>query len=59
MISVVEKKNRGGIYHAINRYAKANDKYMKDYDKKIKNLLILNIGVEITYMVGQCRKSFV
>ena len=24
-----------GIYHSINGYAKANNKYMKDYDKKI------------------------
>ena len=30
---MVEKGIRGGIYHAIHRYAKANDKYMKDYDK--------------------------
>ena len=24
---------RGGIYHVIHQYAKANNKYMKDYDK--------------------------
>ena len=24
---------RAGICHAIHRYAKANNKYMKDYDK--------------------------
>ena len=24
---------REGIFHAIHRYAKANNKYMKDYDK--------------------------
>ena len=23
----------GGIFHAIHRYIKANNKYMKDYDK--------------------------
>ena len=27
------KKNRGGIFHAIHQYAKANNKYMKDYAK--------------------------
>ena len=30
---MVEKGIRGGICHAIHRHAKANNKYMKDYDK--------------------------
>ena len=29
----VEKGIRGGIRHAIHRYAKVNNKYMKEYDK--------------------------
>ena len=32
---MVEKSIRGGICYSIYRYAKANNKYMKDYDKKI------------------------
>ena len=36
---------RGEIYHSIYRYTKANNKRMKDYDKKIKNCHILNIGM--------------
>ena len=29
---MVKKGTRGGLCHAIYRYAKANNKYMKDYD---------------------------
>ena len=30
---MVEKDIRGGICHCIYRYAKANNKYIKDYGK--------------------------
>ena len=30
---MVGKGIRGGICHAIHRYTKASNKYMKDYDK--------------------------
>ena len=33
MLLMVEKGIRRGIYHSIYRYAKANNKYMKDYDE--------------------------
>ena len=33
MLLMVEKEIKGGICHAIQRYAKANNKYMKNYDK--------------------------
>ena len=33
MLLMVEKEIRGGICHAIHRYAKANNKYMKNYDE--------------------------
>ena len=34
MLLTVEKGVRGGICCSIYRYAKANNKYMKNYDKK-------------------------
>ena len=30
---MVEKEIRDGLCHSINRYVKASNKYMKDYDK--------------------------
>ena len=45
MLLMVQKLIRGGICHAIHWYAKANHKYMKDYDKNKESSYILNIGV--------------
>ena len=33
MLLMVEKGSRSVLCHYINRYANANNKYMKDYDK--------------------------
>ena len=33
MLLKIEKGTRGGICHAIHRFAKANNKYMKNYDR--------------------------
>ena len=35
MLLMVEKGIRGGICYAIHRYTKANNRYMKNYDKNI------------------------
>ena len=37
MLMMVEKGIRGGMCHAIYRYAKANNKYMKNYDKNTES----------------------
>ena len=36
MLLMVEKGIRGGICHSAYQYAKANSKYMKDFDKNKK-----------------------
>ena len=42
MLLMVEKGIRGGICHSVYRYAKANNKYMKDYDRKKESLYLQN-----------------
>ena len=41
---MIEKGIRGGIFHAVHRYAKTSNKYMKIVIK-IKNHHILSIGM--------------
>ena len=38
MLLILEKGIRGEMCHSIYRYAKANNKYMKDYDKNKESL---------------------
>ena len=57
MLLMVEKGIRGGICHSIHRYAKANNKYMKNYDKNEGSSYIQYLDL-IIYMVGQCHKNY-
>ena len=40
MILMIEKGIKGGIWQATHRYAKANNKYVKNYDKNIDSSYI-------------------
>ena len=44
MLLMVEERIRSGICHTIHQCVKANNKYMKDYDKN-KNHRIVSIGM--------------
>ena len=46
---MVEEGMRGGICHAIQRYAKTNNKYMKDYDRKKKSSYIQYLDANNLY----------
>ena len=39
MLLIVKNGTRGGICHAIHRYVKANDKYLKYYAKNKKTVI--------------------
>ena len=40
---MVEKGIRGGICHAIHRYARANNKYIENYDKNKESSIICSM----------------
>ena len=54
---MVEKGIRREICHSIYRYTKANNKYMKDYDKNKESLYLQYWDVNNLYG-WQCCKSF-
>ena len=49
MLLMVEKGTRGGIFPAIHRYAKANNKYMKNYDKDIISSYLMYLDANNLY----------
>ena len=49
-MSLMEQKGiKGGMCHSIYRYAKANDKYLKNYDKNRESSYLQYWNVNILY----------
>ena len=46
---MIEEGIRGGICHAVHRYAKANNKYMKNYDKSKESSYIQYLDANNLY----------
>ena len=50
MLLMVEKGIRGGICHAVHRYAEAINKYMKNYDKNKESSYLIHLDVNNWYV---------
>ena len=56
MILMTEKEIRGGIFQATHSYAKANNKYMKNYDKSIESSYIEYLDANNLYRWAMSQK---
>ena len=56
MLLMVEKGIRGGICHTRHRYAKANNKYMKNYDEKEESSYVQYLNENHLYGYAMSQK---
>ena len=56
---MIEKGISGGICQATHRYAKANNKYMKNYDKNIESSYIEYLDANNVYQWAMSQKLHV
>ena len=56
MLLMIEKGIRGGIYHAVHRYAKANNEYLKDYDESKESSYIQYLDANNLYGAAMSEK---
>ena len=56
MLLMVGKGIRGGTCHAIHRYTKANNQYMKNYDKNIEWSYTIYLNANNLYDWGMSQK---
>ena len=56
MLLMIEEGIRGGICHAVHRYAKANKRYMKDYNESKESSYIQYLDANNLYGAAMSEK---
>ena len=56
MLNIFEEGIRGGICHAVYRYAKANNKYTKNYDENKESSFLIYDDANNLYGFAMCKK---
>ena len=59
MLLMVEKGIRGGIFQATHRYARANNKYMNDYDKNFESSYLVFLDANNLYGWAMSQKLLI